>query len=246
MSKFTVMATWDDVPHLNEKDKKDLWNSIPPFQRDARTKGIPQLGSGAIYPIAEEEIICEPFDIPKFWPRSYGMDVGWNRTSVVWQAWDQESDTVYFYSEHHRSGAEPAVHAAAVRARGDWIPGVIDPSARGRSQVDGSRLVEIYSDLGLYLQFADNSVDAGLLAVWGRLSDGRLKVFKTLQNWRSEYRMYRRDDKGKIVKKDDHLMDASRYLLMSGLQLASLPPLSRDEESRHQFSDPTRSSVTGY
>lgn len=246
MSKFTVMATWDDVPHLTEEDKKELWNSIPPYQRDARTKGIPQLGAGAIYPIAEDEILVEPFELPRYWPRCYGLDVGWNWTACVWAAWDQESDRVYYYSEHLRSGAEPAIHAAAIKARGDWIPGVVDPAARGRSQIDGQRLIDLYTDLGLFLAFADNSVEAGIMTTWERLSDGRLKVFNSLLNWRAQYRMYRRDEKGKIVKKDDHLMDASRYLNMSGLALAGLPPPSESDAFMASIDDRTRSFTTGY
>ena len=45
---------------------------------------------------------------------------------------------------------------------------------------------------------------------------GRLKVFTSLSNWYSEFRMYRRDQEGRIVKEFDHLMDAFRYLVMSG------------------------------
>ena len=71
MSKYVVMAGWDDVPHLDEQAKKDLYASIPPYQRDARSKGIPQLGSGAIYPVPESEIVCKPFEIPRYWPRCY-------------------------------------------------------------------------------------------------------------------------------------------------------------------------------
>lgn len=53
VGKHVTMASWDDVPHLNEQDKAILLASIPPYQRDARTKGIPQLGSGAVYPVPE-------------------------------------------------------------------------------------------------------------------------------------------------------------------------------------------------
>ena len=47
---------------------------------------------------------------------------------------------------------------------------------------------------------------------------GRLKVMASLTNWFREFRKYHRDDKGsgKIVKRDDHLMDATRYLIISG------------------------------
>ena len=56
------------------------------------------------------------------------------------------------------------------------------------------------------------------------MSTGRLKVFKSLTNWLSEYRIYRRDDKGKIVKQNDHAMDATRYLVKSGIQIARCAP----------------------
>jgi len=41
-----------------------------------------------------------------------------------------------------------------------------------------------------------------------------------------EFRKYHRDDKGsgKIVKRDDHLMDATRYLIVSGRARMCLAP----------------------
>ena len=227
-SKFVVMATWDDVPHLDEDAKKELWNSIPPFQRDARSKGVPQLGAGAIYPVPESDIVIPDFDIPDHWPRSYGMDVGWNRTAAVWGATDLETSTTYLYSEHYRGQAEPIIHADSIKGRGDWIPGVIDPASRGRNQKDGDQLLQQYTELGLELQTAINAREAGLYAVWQRMSGGKLKVFKSLGNWLSEFRLYRRDEKGSVVKENDHLMDATRYLVVSGLQVATTEPVKRN------------------
>ena len=225
MSKSVVTATWDDAPHLDDGAKKELWASIPPHLRDARSKGIPSLGSGAIYPVPETDILCDPFDIPVHWPRAYGMDVGWNRTAAIWCAIDRDSQTVYLYAEHYRGQAEPSVHADAIKARGDWIKGAIDPAASGRSQKDGAQLLNLYRGLGLKLTPADNTVETGLYAVWQRLSGGRLKVFNTCQHWVEEYRLYRRDEEGRIVKEFDHLMDATRYLVMTGLDLARVKPL---------------------
>jgi hypothetical protein len=62
-------------------------------------------------------------------------------------------------------------------------------------------------------------------------SDGRLFVFSSLQNWLSEFRIYRRDEKGKIVKQNDHLMDATRYLILSGLQVACREPREEAEDA---------------
>ncbi|UYN96593.1 MAG: hypothetical protein KIT25_06575 [Enhydrobacter sp.] len=222
MTKSATGATWDDALHLSPKEREVLWAEVPPHQRDARARGVPQLGSGAIYPIAENDIVVEPFELPRWWPRAYGLDVGWNRTAAVWGAHDRDSDCLYLYSEHSRGHAEPAAHAAAVRSRGAWMTGAIDPASRGRNQSDGLQLLQRYVELGLSLVPAANGVDAGLLAVWDRLATGRLKVFASLRHWLDEFRLYRRDEKGTVVKVDDHLMDATRYLVVTGLDVAAV------------------------
>ena len=198
-SKYLTSCGWQDVPHLSEARKIKMLKETPPHLRDARSKGIPSLGQGAVYPIAESEFTVPPFAIPHFWPRGYGMDVGWNRTAAAWAAHDRDMDIVYLIAEHYRGQAEPSIHAAAIRARGDWVPGNIDPASRGRSQHDGEQLLYSYKQLGLILHIADNSREAGLFDVYERLSTGRLKVFSTMVNWLSEYRLYRRDKLGWIV-----------------------------------------------
>jgi len=215
-----VMAGWDDAPHLTDAEKKRMLTQCEPHLVEARTKGIPHIGSGAIYPVPETDVFADDFAIPEDWPKVYGLDVGWNRTAAVFLAVDKQADIAYIWSEYYRGQAEPAIHADGIRSR-KVTQGVIDPAARGRSQHDGSSLIDSYRSLGLSLTPADNAVESGLYEVWQRLSSGRLKVFRSCQQWRQEYRMYRRDDKGRIVKDNDHLMDATRYAIMSGLRIAS-------------------------
>lgn len=219
-SKYLVSATWEDAPHLTEEDKRQILESTPPYLQDARSKGIPQIGAGAVWPILEERIVCEPFQIPEFWPVAYALDVGWNNTAALWGAWDRDSDTVYIWSEYKQKEAEPATHVDAIRARGEWIPGVIDPAARGRSQRDGVRLLDEYQRMGLLLELAENAVESGVQTVFRRMVGGRLKIFDTCRAFLEEFRWYQRDDKGRIVKENDHLCDCLRYLVVSGLLLA--------------------------
>lgn len=227
-----VMAGWDDVPHLSTEQKARMLAEAEVHLRDARSKGIPSIGSGAIYPVAEDEIVCDDFAIPPHWPRVYGLDVGWNCTAAVFGALDRDADCLYLYSLHYQGKQEPSTHVAGIRARGDWIPGVIDPASRGRSQKDGEQLLEIYRDLGLTLIPADNSRESGLYEVHQRLATGRLKVFKSLKPWLAEYRIYRRDEKGHVVKEKDHAMDATRYLVVSGIHVAAVPMSAADSAFR--------------
>lgn len=223
-NKAIVMAGWDDAPHLDEDSKRELLGSCEPHLRESRSKGIPHLGSGAIYPIPVEDIEVEPFQIKPWFFRCYGLDVGWNYTAAVWLALDKDTDTVYLYDCYKRSKSEPEIHAAAINRRnagGTKWPGAIDPASSGRSQKDGEQLLRIYRQLGLKVFPADNAVEAGIYSVYSRLSTGRLKVFKGVMSpWIEEYRMYRRDTAGKIIKTNDHLMDATRYGIMSALSRA--------------------------
>jgi hypothetical protein len=75
----------------------------------------------------------------------------------------------------------------------------------------------------LDITLANNAVESGLYTVWQTMSAGKLRVFANLRNWLNEFRLYRRDEKGKVVKDNDHLMDATRYLVVSGLSRAAIP-----------------------
>jgi Terminase RNaseH-like domain len=226
----------------------EMLKQFPVHEREARSKGIPMLGSGKVYPVPEDDIFIDPIRIPEYWPKAYGMDVGWNRTAVVWGAWDRDSDIIYIYSEHYLGQNPPQIHAHSIRARGEHIIGVIDPAGAGSSQVDGSKLIDIYRNLGLKIRPANNAVEAGIFEVYSRLISGRLKVFRTCVNWASEYRIYRRSKKGMIVKENDHLMDATRYLISSAGPFYTTSPSIADEEDEDNVVPfrSGKSSITGY
>lgn len=228
-SRALITAGWNDVPHLDTQAKQDLLDETPPWLREARSEGRPSIGVGAIYPIPIKEIECEPFAIPAHWPRAYALDVGWNWTAALWMAYDRETLTRYLYGEYKAGEQLPQVHAEAIKARGDWIPGLIDPAANNRNQRDGERLMVDYQNLGLELAKANNAVEAGLVGCWKDLSAGRIKIFKHLLRFKEEYRTYSRDEKGKVIKKNDHIMDCMRYLYNSGFDVMKIKPSEAGE-----------------
>lgn len=237
-SRYVVTAGWQDVPHLDEKAKAELLESTLPHLRDARTKGEPTMGAGAVYPIPISDIECKPFLIPFGWKRAFALDVGWNRTACVWGAQHPADGTIYLYSEHYKGQALPIVHAAAIKTRGEWIRGCIDPASAGAGQRDGSQLREEYKLHGLQLIDANNEVETGILDVWQGLALGRIKVFSTLTNLKGEYRVYQRDDKGKIKDgQADHLMDCMRYLIRTWNKIATLPAPGRTGTSEFDIAD---------
>lgn len=219
---FAIQTSWDDVPHLTEADKERGLKGALPYEREARSKGIPSLGSGVIYPFMDQKITCDPFPIPAWWPKAYGLDTGWNKTAAVFGAIDPDSGVVYVYNEYVAGQSHPAIHAHAIRQRGSYLIGAAD--AFGVNGEDGRKMLDVYLAEGLNLVKADKrSTDTGILIVSQMFEADRLKIFNTCLNTLEERRSYHRDKDGKIVKQDDHAMDALRYLCQVGLNYAETP-----------------------
>lgn len=239
-SKYLVMAGWEDVPHLDAETRAELLAATPPHLREARSRGIPTMGSGKIFPIDEDAIKVDAFPIPPHWPRIVGMDFGWDHpTAASWLAWDRDTDTVYVFDTHRLSEATPDVHAAAIRRRGEWIPVAWPHDGLQHDKSAGIQLAQTYREEGLRMlpematfpeQHQINgqaiasrtSVEAGIMDMLLRMQQGRWKVFRHLADWFDEFRMYHRED-GKIVKVRDDLLSSSRYAMMM-LRFAATEP----------------------
>ena len=63
----------------------------------------------------------------------------------------------------------------------------------------------VSATLFIPVQPAINAVEAGIYAREQLMYSGKLKAFTSLGSWYSEFRLYRRDQQGKIVKEGDHL-----------------------------------------
>lgn len=217
-----VQVSMYDAPWLTKEQIEDRKQKSPPHLRDARIYGRVTVGEGTIYPVALDKITVKDFQIPKHWKRTYGMDVGWQRTAVIWTALNPDDDVLYVYSEYFGEEKEPVIHASSIKLRGDWIIGNIDYQAQTRNAQTGQRLIDIYRQHGLKLVNADKAVEPGILSVLERMTTGRLKIFQSCAGLLSEIPVYRRDKDGKIVKEFDDRLDALRYAIM-GLHNAKTP-----------------------
>jgi hypothetical protein len=179
-----------------------------------------------IYSFPDRDIVVKEFRIPDHWRRAYGLDIRWHTAAAILGALDPESDVLYLNGEY-LGDADPAVHAAAIRARGEWIPGLFDPAGNSRNRADGLRLTQIYQDLGLHLQHVDDSIESGILEVSRRMRSGRLKVFPSLPKYLEERRLYRCDEKNQVVKDRDNLQDATRCLVI-GLSAMLTQPVEEE------------------
>lgn len=216
-----VNMTIHDVGHYSDEQKAEIIAGYPAHEREARTMGTPSLGSGRIFPIADEVVSVEPFAIPDHWAQIGGIDFGWDHpTAAVRLAWDRDSDVVYVTAAYRKREATPVFHAGALKPWGDWLPWSWPHDGLQHDKGSGDQLAEQYRAQGLQMlseraTFADgtNGVEAGVTEMLDRMQTSRLKVFSNLGEWFEEFRMYHRKE-GRIVKLMDDLMSATRYAMM--------------------------------
>lgn len=221
-----INMTIDDVAdeshgHITQAEK-DAWiASIPVHERDARTKGIPMLGSGKVFPVVEESITCEPFEIPEFWPRIMGLDFGWgdHPTAAAMLAIDPESGCIYVYNIYKNKNTGINYHASNLRKHNLPIAWPHDGLQKDKSS--GIQIAQLYRQEGLKLlsehaQYPDNrknGIEASVAHLYDLMMKGNFKVFATCTEWFHEYRIYHRKD-GVIQAKFDDVLSATRYAVM--------------------------------
>jgi len=74
--------------------------------------------------------------------------------------------------------------------------------------------------LGLDIHLPEKGVESGIQKVYNLMAAGQLKVFVSCTQWFDEYRLYRRNEDGRIVKENDHILDSTRYGVVSGIKRA--------------------------
>jgi phage terminase large subunit-like protein len=237
--------TIDDVEHYSDEQKRRIIDSYPAHEREARAMGIPMLGSGRIFPVAEEVLREAPLiSIPTHWKQIIGLDFGWDHpTAAVRHLYDPDEDCVHVANAYRQREQIPLIHASSILPWGKWIPVAWPHDALQHDKGSGDRLNKLYRDCGLnmlseHATFPDGSigVEAGVTEMLQRMQTNRWKVNENLSLWWEEFRMYHRKD-GKIVKERDDLMCASRYALMMSrhaLPQSFAPPV-RDKYSRHGY-----------
>ena len=252
--RYVTHCGWKDAPHLTEEDKVDIARRYTGAELIARTEGIPTIGAGQVYPYTREQITCEPFKIPDWWPRAYGLDFGWHGEAVVWGAQDPDTGDIYIYSEYYAAQKPSALKISEIlekmdRIGGKWMYGAADPSGGGRS-ADGILTMDLYTEKGFNLVPGINSL-AIISKIQGMFESGQLKIMPHCQELLNEIAIYKFDDKDSRPARNqrDHECDALKYLI-SVFERIAQPKPDPDEEAdlefaRSQYSS-GRNPITGY
>jgi hypothetical protein len=221
MTKHITKMEIDDAAHYIPEQRQEIINAYPEHEREARTRGIPSLGSGRVFPISEDAILCDPIPIPEHWYQIIGIDFGMDHPfAATRNAWDKDNDCWYVTCSYREKGATPPIHAAAIRPWGRWIRCARPHDGLQRDKGSGDQLAAQYRthDLRMIDEHATHAsggfgIEAGIAEMLERMQTGRFKVFRGQDHWMEEFRYYRREE-GLIVKERDDLISATRYALM--------------------------------
>ena len=231
--QFFMQKGWIDAPHITDEKRERMLEQYPAHQRDMRTKGIPMLGHGRIFDLAEEFISVDPFPIPDHWYVIGGMDFGWDHPQAQVQL-VEDRDNGVFYLTHCWKASKVSANDAwgAVKSWQQNIPIAWphDGLQNEKGRDDAVQQKVHYSNAGFKMtpehathppivkagksHTGGNSVEHGLYEINDLMRKGQFKVFSSCRDYFNEFNQYHRDQKGKIAKVMDDIIDAKRYAYM--------------------------------
>jgi len=217
-----VAMTIEDALHIPPEERAKIIAGFLPHEREARARGVPMLGSGRIFMMAEGSITEPPIEyIPQHWTKLWGIDFGIGHPfAAVLSLWDRDNDVIHIHHCLRVADALPISHAFSMKQIGAGVPVAWPKDGADREKSSGEPLAAAYKKhslimLGEHATWPDGGVstEAGILEMDERMRSGRLKVAAHLSEWFEEYRFYHRKD-GQIVKIKDDLMSATRICVM--------------------------------
>lgn len=220
--QFFMMKGWGDAPHISPEKSERLLASYPSHQRDMRSKGTPMLGHGRIYDLSEEFLTCDAFTIPKHFYVINGMDFGWDHPQAhVQLVWDRDSDIFYVTKAQKMRKTSPNEAWGSVKCWAEGIPTSWPLDGLQTEKGSGKQQMQYYTEAGFNMlderatwEDGSNGVEAGLYEIRDLMSKGKFKIFAGLRELLDEVLQHHRNEKGKIVKTMDDLLDAVRYAYM--------------------------------
>ena len=228
-----MIAGWDDAKHPDGRNHfpdghlEALLAAMAPHERDMRSKGIPILGAGMVFPVAMDMIVIDPIAIPRHARHVGGMDFGSggvnHPTAAAWWAFDNDAKMAFLYACYKSLSTGIGDHSTAVRARGSWIPVAWPHDGHRKEAYATEGIANAYRAAGVNMlssHFSDpdtgtNAIEPGILAMHqamnGTSQDWTIKIFNTCHEYLREHQTYHRAEKdSKIVAVNDDVISAAR------------------------------------
>jgi hypothetical protein len=215
---------------LDERTKVRVLAEYSPEERLARKSGLFVHFAGLVFSEFDPETHVVPSvrALPEGAEVFGGIDPGIRHMAAVVFAYLDADDNLVVFDELALQGhtiSEVCKEIELKKLRWGCEPRwwVIDPASRNKNNQTGRSDQMTFADHGIFTSPGQNAVRPGINKVKERLRAGKLFVSSDCPELISEFKKYRwaspkrseNDAREAPVKRDDHLLDALRYVVMS-------------------------------
>lgn len=258
---YLQQATWEDAPHLTEEAKRKLLAGVPKWQHDMRSKGLPVIGSGAVFPYMDEEITINDVILQDSWHMVAGIDFGKQAdpSVICFSAYDPVANKYYIVDEIYldEDRSPKAIADAIKNSPFPNVWAVLPHDAWGEASETAANQLKHYgvnvfpepfrnpteTRLGIDVLNKKGSInhkamiEPGLQTMRFMFDENLLKVSRHCHHWLKEKRAYFYKPNNGIQETTgaDHCIDASRYAVMSLLNNRYLTVAQSREQGNNQF-----------
>lgn len=217
-----------DNPYIDPQEVEEAKNTMP--ERYFRQEYLGSFESfvGLIYPeFSAKYHIIKPIYLPEIYTRIGAIDPAITGTTAVLKSAIDEDGTIFVYEEYYEKNKRVSEVCESVHNTKEKVRWYIDPASKGsKIQREGAlyTLYDEYRDNGIHANKAENDVEFGLNRVGELLKANKIKIFSNCTNliweleryhWSEHKESIRGEPKAVPYKKDDHLVDALRYIVAS-------------------------------
>ncbi len=218
-----------EAKHITETRREELAEQYTEAERETRLEGIPQLGSGPVFPLELLPGIIKSFNpdttIPSWARWCVGIDFGFDHPfAAVYIAWAHDTGDVWVVDSFRMERSSALYHVQRIHEMTKGLRVKIAFPHDGHVHDKGSGLPLA----GQYKQFGANmmvthalnhgtthfNVEPALEEMRTLMYAGKLHIASHNTELIEELRHYHRDQDYRLVKQRDDLVSALRYAIM--------------------------------
>jgi phage terminase large subunit-like protein len=220
--------TGEEVKHISPERRAELSANLPDHEREARLEGIPQLGTGPVFPLELIPTCVKSFDpgaLPSWSRWCIGIDFGYDHPFVaVLIAWTHDLGDVWIVDSFRMERSSALYHVERIHnmTRGLRIPIAWPHDGSQHDKGSGLTLAAQYKAFGANMMQTHavnhstktNNVEPALAEMRELMQLGKLTIAGHNGELLEELRHYHRDENFRIIKQRDDLISALRYAIM--------------------------------
>ena len=221
----------EEAKHISAARREEVAAGLPDEERETRLEGVPQLGTGPIFPVELLPAIVKNVNvddqavIPNWTKWCVGIDFGFDHPfAAVLIAWDAQTGHVWVLDSFAMTRSSALYHVQRIHAmtKGLRVPVSWPHDGSTHDKGSGLALKDQYKNFGANMlpthavnrSSGKNDLLPSIEEIRELMYSGRLTVAAHNTELIEEIRHYHRDHDYRVSKQRDDLISAFRYAVM--------------------------------